>query len=81
MIARAAAGLGSWRAAAFWLERRMAESYGPRVELSVETHPDPLDAMTGEEVDSKLRELRRAAIDNLSDDDLDALIAQRRTQT
>ncbi len=80
VIARAAGGLGSWRAAAFWLERRMGDSYGPRVEVSVEAHADDMDVVTIEEIDSKLRDLRRAAIGSLSDVDLDALVAERRRQ-
>lgn len=79
VIARAAARMGSWRAAAFWLERRLPESYGPKVELHVDDGLDAEDELDakypGDALDEAIIDLQRQALAKMSDADLDAIIA------
>ncbi len=54
----AAAARGSWRAAAFWLERRLGDAYGQRLDVKVEaTLEDRIDAALSDD------ELQRHALE------------------
>lgn len=58
VIARAAASLGSWKAAAFWLERRMGE-YGVRSTMDVIVAGQTgLESLSDEELHERLDALR-----------------------
>jgi hypothetical protein len=59
VIARAAAALGSWKAAAFWLERRVGEyAATSRLDLTVDDNRTGLEALPDDEVDELLDQLR-----------------------
>lgn len=67
VIAKAAGSLGSWRAAAFWLERRLSSDFGPRIDLQLGLRPPE------QEIEEKLTpELRANRLRVLADE------AQRR---
>jgi hypothetical protein len=58
-VARAASALGSWKAAAWWLERRMGDVYGPKDKLAIEFDTPTLEDRiaadnTAEELDARL---------------------------
>jgi hypothetical protein len=62
VVATAAVKLGSWRAAAWWLERRLSDVYGEKAQLAIEfdtpTLEDRLAAeKTPEELDAQLEAL------------------------
>jgi hypothetical protein len=65
VVARAAVTLGSWRAAAFWLERRLPDLYGPRLDLSIEEKPiesEIEERYSQEQIDERLRLLAEEAL-------------------
>jgi hypothetical protein len=85
-IAVRSASQGSWQSALHVLERRFPERWGPhsRVDLRVD-EPDEEDRMddrypTAEALEEAIAANRRAAIDNMTDEDLDALLAERRRE-
>lgn len=80
VIARAAAAMGSWRAAAFWMERRWPESYGPKLDLHVDERADEEDRVmekypTPEALDAALADLQRHALANLPSAELEEALA------
>lgn len=82
VIARAAAGLGSWKAAQFWLERRLGE-YGPRALLTVHDErvsmEDELaETLTPEDLEAKLDSLAAEAVRRLSSERLEEILVDRR---
>jgi hypothetical protein len=60
VVARAAATLGSWRAAAFWLERRLPDLYGVKLDLRVTDAPpegELEEKLTPEQRDERMQAL------------------------
>jgi hypothetical protein len=60
VIARAAGSLGSWKAAAFWLERRLPDLYGSKIDLRLEARPieeELEEKMSDEQRRERMREL------------------------
>jgi hypothetical protein len=82
VIARAAAGMGSWRAAAFWLERRWVDSYGPRLDLHVEDEaPSPEDRLaelTPEVLEAEFQKLALEALSRLPAEKFEAAVERAR---
>ena len=81
-VARAAIRLGSWKAAQFWLERRLGE-YGPKALLTLNDErlsmEDELDeTLTPEQLDAALARVAAEAVKRLPVEQLEEILADRR---
>jgi hypothetical protein len=65
VVATAAASLHSWKAAAWWLSRRLPEIYGDRLDLSIEEKPiesEIEEHYSEDQIAERLRELAEEAL-------------------
>jgi hypothetical protein len=76
VVAKAAAALGSWKAAAFWLERRLGDAYGAKLDLHVDEVPDRLAEMSDDELSAALKASAAATIEAMPADERAAFLAE-----